>query len=161
MVRLGLLALAPLVGRWMTSHDPRPLALIGFASLAGGLLWLSLLMDPDASVLVLLLPFVLIGIGNACIWGPLSLTATRNLPPSQAGAGSGVYNELRQVGSVLGSAAIAGLGSDQVASFTTAQAAALGDAEHEPDHHQHERLPGKQNGEAVKEETECFHRGPP
>ncbi len=109
------LVLAPLVGRWMTSHDPRPLALIGFASLAGGLLWLSLLMDPDASVLVLLLPFVLIGIGNACIWGPLSLTATRNLPPSQAGAGSGVYNEMRQVGSVLGSAGIATLMADRIA----------------------------------------------
>ncbi|MGP5054727.1 DHA2 family efflux MFS transporter permease subunit [Brachybacterium paraconglomeratum] len=109
------LVLAPLVGRWMTSHDPRPLALIGFASLAGGLLWLSLLMDPDASVLVLLLPFVLIGIGNACVWGPLSLTATRNLPPSQAGAGSGVYNEMRQVGSVLGSAGIATLMADRIA----------------------------------------------
>ncbi|WP_341855582.1 DHA2 family efflux MFS transporter permease subunit [Brachybacterium sp. GPGPB12] len=109
------LVLAPLVGRWMTSHDPRPLALIGFASLAGGSLWLSLLMDPDASVLVLLSPFVLIGIGNACIWGPLSLTATRNLPPSQAGAGSGVYNEMRQVGSVLGSAGIATLMADRIA----------------------------------------------
>ncbi|MFJ6043060.1 DHA2 family efflux MFS transporter permease subunit [Brachybacterium paraconglomeratum] len=109
------LVLAPLVGRWMTSHDPRPLALIGFASLAGGLLWLALLMAPDASVLVLLLPFVLIGIGNACIWGPLSLTATRNLPPSQAGAGSGVYNEMRQVGSVLGSAGIATLMADRIA----------------------------------------------
>ena len=109
------LVLAPVVGRWMSTHDPRPLALIGFASLCGGLLWLALLMDPDASVLVLLLPFVLIGIGNACIWGPLSLTATRNLPPSQAGAGSGVYNEMRQVGSVLGSAAIATLMADRIA----------------------------------------------
>ena len=109
------LVLAPVVGRWMSTHDPRPLALIGFASLCGGLLWLALLMDPDASVLVLLLPFVLIGIGNACIWGPLSLTATRNLPPSQAGAGSGVYNEMRQVGSVLGSAGIATLMADRIA----------------------------------------------
>jgi len=109
------LVLAPVVGRWMTNHDPRPLALIGFASLCGGLLWLALLMDPDASVLVLLLPFVLIGIGNACIWGPLSLTATRNLPPSKAGAGSGVYNEMRQIGSVLGSAGIATLMADRIA----------------------------------------------
>ena len=109
------LVLAPVVGRWMSTHDPRPLALIGFASLAGGLLWLALLMDPGASVILLLLPFVLIGIGNACIWGPLSLTATRNLPPSQAGAGSGVYNEMRQVGSVLGSAGIATLMADRIA----------------------------------------------
>src|SRR5699024_11863894 len=80
-----------------------------------GLLWLSRLMDPAASVLLLLAPFFLIGLGNALVWGPLSLTATRNLPPSQAGAGSGVYNETRQVGSVLGSAASATLMSDRIA----------------------------------------------
>src|SRR5699024_4483474 len=113
--------LAPLVGRWMTTHDPRWMALGGFASLGVGLLWLSRLMDPATSVLLLLAPFFLIGLGNALVWGPLSLTATRNLPPSQAGAGSGVYNETRQVGSVLGSAAIATLMSDRIA-------ARLGDA---------------------------------
>lgn len=43
------------------------------------------------------------------------IATTRNLPPSQAGAGSGVYNETRQVGSVLGSAAIATLMSDRIA----------------------------------------------
>lgn len=65
--------------------------------------------------MLLLLPFLLVGLGNAFVWGPLSLTATRNLPPSLAGAGSGVYNETRQIGSVLGSAAIATLMSDRLA----------------------------------------------
>ena len=37
----------------------------------------------------------------------LSTTANRNLPVQQAGAGAGVYNATRQVGAVLGSAAIA------------------------------------------------------
>jgi hypothetical protein len=48
-----------------------------------------------------------LGFANAGIWAPLSTTATRNLPPRQAGAGSGVYNTTRQFGAVLGSAAIA------------------------------------------------------
>ena len=47
------------------------------------------------------------GVGMAFIWAPLAATATRNLPPDLAGAGSGVYNATRQVGSVLGSAGIA------------------------------------------------------
>jgi hypothetical protein len=47
------------------------------------------------------------GIGSAFIWAPLAATATRNLPPQLAGAGSGVYNTTRQVGSVLGSASMA------------------------------------------------------
>src|SRR5207248_2350468 len=41
------------------------------------------------------------------IWAPLAATATRNLPPKLAGAGSGMYNTNRQVGSVLGSAGMA------------------------------------------------------
>ncbi len=49
------------------------------------------------------------GIGNAGMWGPLATTATRNLPPRQAGAGAGVYNTTRTMGSVLGSAAIAAI----------------------------------------------------
>ena len=43
----------------------------------------------------------------AFIWSPLAATATRNLPAQLAGAGSGVYNTTRQVGSVLGSAGMA------------------------------------------------------
>lgn len=45
----------------------------------------------------------------AGVWAPLSTTATRNLPPHRAGAGSGVYNTNRQVGSVMGSASAAAL----------------------------------------------------
>ena len=99
----------------MVTRNPRWMAVGGFISLAAGLLWLSRIMTPDASIVLLLLPFVLVGLGNAFIWGPLSLTATRNLPPSLAGAGSGVYNETRQIGSVLGSAAIATLMNDRIA----------------------------------------------
>ena len=62
---------------------------------------------PTTQTWVLLLPMALMGVGNAFMWGPLGATATRNLPLSSAGAGSGVYNTTRQVGAVLGSAAIA------------------------------------------------------
>ena len=51
-------------------------------------------------------PIALMGVGNAFIWGPLAATANRNLPLPLAGAGSGVYNMTRQVGAVLGSAAV-------------------------------------------------------
>ena len=108
------LVLAPVVGKNMTRYNPRWMAVGGFASLAAGLVWLSALMSPEASIVLLLVPFVLVGLGNALIWGPLSLTATRNLPPSQAGAGSGVYNETRQVGSVLGAAGIATVMNDRI-----------------------------------------------
>ena len=66
-------------------------------------------MDPDTALWKLLIPAAFLGIGMSGIWSPLAATATRNLPMSQAGAGSGVYNMTRQVGAVLGSAAIAAL----------------------------------------------------
>jgi hypothetical protein len=64
-------------------------------------------MTPDTSIWATVPPMVLLGIGNAGVWAPNSATATRNLPIQKAGAGAGIYNATRQVGAVLGSAAIA------------------------------------------------------
>ncbi|EUA73398.1 drug transporter domain protein [Mycobacterium xenopi 4042] len=63
------------------------------------------------------------GVGMAFIWSPLAATATRNLPPSLAGAGSGVYNATRQVGAVLGSAGMAAFMTSRI----TAEMPALPD----------------------------------
>ena len=62
----------------------------------------------------MLLISVFYGLGNSLIWGPLSMIATRNLDPSLAGAGSSVYNTVRQVGAVIGSAAVAAMMSSQL-----------------------------------------------
>ena len=49
------------------------------------------------------------------MWAPISTSATRNLPMSQAGAAAGVYNTTRQIGAVLGSAGIAVLMQARIA----------------------------------------------
>ena len=51
----------------------------------------------------------LMGVASAGIWAPLAATATRNLPWHQAGAGAGVYNTTRMIGSVLGAAMVGAL----------------------------------------------------
>jgi hypothetical protein len=79
----------------------------GFAASAVSLAWLSRAMTPDPSYVEILLIMTLLGAGSAAVWAPVAASANRNLPPHLAGAGSGVYNALRQVGAVLGSAAIA------------------------------------------------------
>ena len=99
--------LAPLVGKIVDRAHPRTVIGFGFSVLAIALTWLSIEMTPTTAIWRLLLPFLMMGIGMAFIWAPLAATATRNLPPDLAGAGSGVYNATRQVGSVLGSAGIA------------------------------------------------------
>jgi EmrB/QacA subfamily drug resistance transporter len=99
--------LAPAVGRIVDRSHPRPVVGFGFSVMAIGLTWLSIEMTPETPVWRLVIPITAMGVGMAFIWSPLAATATRKLPPQLAGAGSGVYNTTRQVGSALGSAAIA------------------------------------------------------
>jgi EmrB/QacA subfamily drug resistance transporter len=99
--------LAPFVGKIVDRSHPRPVVGFGFSVLAIALTWLSVETTPVTPIWRLILPITAMGIGMAFIWSPLAATATRNLPPDLAGAGSGVYNTTRQVGSVLGSAGMA------------------------------------------------------
>lgn len=99
--------LAPVVGRLTDRVHPRILTSIGFTAAAASMFAISQLMTPDSPVWALLIANALLGVGSAFLWAPLASTATRNLPLQSAGAGSGVYNTTRQVGAVLGSAAIA------------------------------------------------------
>ena len=64
-------------------------------------------MTPESQVWQILVPMGVMGVSQAFMWGPLGATANRNLPMHAAGAGAGMYNTTRQVGAVLGSAAIA------------------------------------------------------
>ncbi len=100
----GLLA-AP-SGRLTDRVHPRYLAGFGFAATSASLFWLGLVARPDTPVIGVLAPIALMGIGNAFIWAPVAATANRNLPQALAGAGAGVYNMTRQVGAVIGSAAV-------------------------------------------------------
>ena len=109
MVPMALISggLAPVVGKIIDRVNPKYITSGGLVLMAVALVWNSVLMHPDTPILLFLLPSAVLGFANAGIWAPLSSTATRNLPPRQAGAGSGVYNTTRQIGAVLGSAAIA------------------------------------------------------
>jgi len=62
----------------------------------------------------------------AFVWSPLTATATRNLPPQLAGAGSGVYNAVRQLGAVLGSAGMAAFMTSRISGEMPARSAAGG-----------------------------------
>jgi EmrB/QacA subfamily drug resistance transporter len=99
--------LAPVVGRIVDRYHPRPVLGFGFSVLAIALTWLSFEMSPGTPIWRLVLPFGAVGVGMAFVWSPLTATATRNLPPHLAGAGSAVYNSVRQLGAVLGSAGMA------------------------------------------------------
>jgi MFS family permease len=99
--------LAPWVGKLTDRVHPRLLVGIGLTAFPVALAWLAMVLSPEVAVWRILLPIALLGIANGFMWAPLGSTATENLPMHQAGAGAGIYNTTRQMGAVLGSAAIA------------------------------------------------------
>lgn len=112
---------APLVGKRVTSHDPRFFAVPGFILFGGGIVAFALLMHATTPLWILLIPSAIQGVGSALIWPSLSLAATRDLGPENAGAGSGVFNTTRQIGAVLGSALIAVLMQARITAQLNAQ----------------------------------------
>lgn len=111
MVPMALLtgALAPIVGRILDRVHPRTIIASALFLNAVAVAWLGMIARPTTPVWQLIIPMCLMGIASAGIWAPLAATATRNLPWHQAGAGAGVYNTTRMIGSVLGAAAVGAL----------------------------------------------------
>lgn len=106
MALVSILA-ARRVGSLTDRVHPRTLTTFGFATLIASMVGLSFALRPETPLWVLLVALGVLGLGSSFLWAPLSATANRNLPMHRAGAGAGVYNANRQVGAVLGSAAIA------------------------------------------------------
>ncbi len=100
---------APIIGKISDRLHPRIVPTIGFIGFSASVFWYAAVMTPHSALAWFMLSGALAGIANACIWAPLASTATHNLPIQFAGAGAGVYNTTRQVGSVLGSAVISAL----------------------------------------------------
>ncbi len=109
MVPMAVLsiALARPIGVLIDRREPRRLPILGLVGVAAGMLLYFFMSSPDTPIWLLLIPSALLGLGNAFMWGPLASITTFALSPRLAGAGSGVYNTSRQVGAVLGSAAMA------------------------------------------------------
>ncbi|QRY63571.1 DHA2 family efflux MFS transporter permease subunit [Gordonia sp. PDNC005] len=111
MVPMAVLTgiLAPIVGRILDRVHPSLIVATGLLGYAIATAWAGFVFHPDTPVWLLLLPTMLMGVSSAGIWAPLAATATRDLPWHQAGAGAGVYNTTRVVGSVIGASAIGAL----------------------------------------------------
>jgi len=67
-------------------------------------------------------PLIVAGIGMGCIFAPMVTVAMRNIDPRMAGAASGVLNTIRQVGLVIGTAAVGALLQNRLVSAITAEA---------------------------------------
>ncbi|MEZ0095770.1 MFS transporter [Streptacidiphilus sp. EB129] len=92
---------APLSGFLVGRVGPRlPLLLAGGFTAVGGLCLVAL--DNDTSLRVLLLAYLLIGIGFGFANAPITNTAVSGLPAARAGVAGGITSTARQFGAALG-----------------------------------------------------------
>ena len=108
LVPMGIVSvlISPLIGRLVDRLAPGLISRIGFGLLIAAMLLMAVTMIADNSAWWLLLPIVLFGVANAMSFAPNSTIALRDVPQDLVGSASGLYNTSRQVGAVLGAAAL-------------------------------------------------------
>src|SRR5579864_4097574 len=113
---------APVAGRMTDKIGGKFILMSGLILYGAGMGWIALIAQPDTSWPVFVAPLVVAGLGMGCIFAPMVTVAMRNIEPRMAGAASGVLNTVRQVGLVIGTAAVGALLQNRLVSSITAQA---------------------------------------
>ena len=116
------LFVAPVAGRLTDKIGGKYILMSGLVLFAIGIGWIGLIAKPDSNWPVFVAPLLVTGLGMGCIFAPLVTTAMRNVKPQLAGAASGVLNTVRQVGLVIGTAAVGALLQNRLVSAMTGQA---------------------------------------
>jgi EmrB/QacA subfamily drug resistance transporter len=114
---------APVAGRMADKIGGKFILMSGLILFGTGMGWLALIAHPSSSWQTFVAPLTLAGLGMGCIFAPLTTVALRNVDPRMAGAASGVLNTVRQVGQVIGVAAVGALLQNRLVSSIATQAA--------------------------------------
>jgi hypothetical protein len=91
-----------------------PIAVV--AAPLAGMAWLSRADAGSDYLLAVALPMVFIGIGQGLAFAPMTSAGLAGVDPADAGAASGLVNTFHQLGSALGLAVLAAVGSAAVPS---------------------------------------------
>ena len=121
---LVMIFLAPVLGKLTDRIGGKYILISGLTLFAVGMGWVVLVASTTSAWYDFLVPLIVAGIGMGGTFAPMTTTAMRNIEPRMAGAASGVLNTTRQVGSVIGTAAVGALLQNRlVASLTSAATA--------------------------------------
>jgi EmrB/QacA subfamily drug resistance transporter len=114
---------APVAGRMVDKIGGKYILMTGLTLFGVGMGWLALIAHPTSTWPTFLAPLTVAGFGLGCIFAPMTTVAMRNVDPRMAGAASGVLNTVRQVGQVIGVAAVGALLQNRLVSSIADQAA--------------------------------------
>ncbi len=115
--------LAPFAGRMADRIGGKYILMTGLTLFGAGMGWIALIAQPASRWYDFVAPLIVAGTGMGCIFAPMSTIALRNVKPQLAGAASGMLNTNRQVGSVIGTAAVGALLQNRLAAALTTEAA--------------------------------------
>ncbi|MBW4718039.1 DHA2 family efflux MFS transporter permease subunit [Saccharothrix obliqua] len=113
---------APFVGRASDRVDGRYLVMAGLGLLAAGIGIIALQARPDSDPWTFIPALLVCGLGIGCIFSPMSNLTMSTVEPRLMGTASGIFNTSRQVGGVLGSAAIGVLLQARISTSVTREA---------------------------------------
>ncbi|MFD1930627.1 DHA2 family efflux MFS transporter permease subunit [Nonomuraea mangrovi] len=114
---------SPFAGRLSDRLGGKTVLITGLALYAIGATWILAIIDVGTDWTAFLPAFVVGGIGAGGVFAPMATEAMRGVPPRLAGAASGVNNTIRQVGSVLGGAAVGAVLQSRLAGTPDTEAA--------------------------------------
>jgi EmrB/QacA subfamily drug resistance transporter len=115
---------APVAGRFADRVGGKWILFVGVALFACGMGVLIASAHETSSRLHLLPGLIVAGFGLGMTFAPLQTIAMRDVEPRMAGAASGIINTTRQLGAVIGSAAVGALLQSQLSSKLAASAQA-------------------------------------
>jgi EmrB/QacA subfamily drug resistance transporter len=91
----------------VTRYGPRPVLTLGLTLITGGMLWYTQIPTHGSFWSALLPGYLLVGVGMAFAFIPMSIAALAGVAPNEAGLASGLINTSQQIGGALGVAVAA------------------------------------------------------
>ncbi len=113
----------PVAGRLTDKIGGKYILMLGLILFGGGMGWVALEATTTSTWYDFLPALIVAGIGMGCVFAPMVTVAMRNIDPRMAGAASGVLNTVRQVGLVIGTAAVGALLQNRLVTSMNSQAA--------------------------------------
>ncbi|HEV8469080.1 MAG TPA: DHA2 family efflux MFS transporter permease subunit [Candidatus Limnocylindria bacterium] len=115
---------APFSGRLADRFGGKYFLMAGLVLFATGTGLLFVLASLDSTWQTFVAPLMVAGLGMGCVFAPMTAVAMKDVAMRDTGAASGVFNTMRQLGAVVGSAVIGAVLQAQLAIDLPAQAAA-------------------------------------
>ncbi|RSN28005.1 MFS transporter [Amycolatopsis sp. WAC 04169] len=120
--------IGPFVGRASDKVNAKILLIVGLTALAAGLGLTALIAEAGANAWALTPALVVAGVGIGFIFAPMGNLAMSSVEPRFIGTASGIFNTARQVGGVLGSAAVGVLLQARISASIAGEAASAASA---------------------------------